>query len=390
MIEVKLGHESVAIERDVFIALFDNSVVSEYQPIVNAVTSGSITFDDLVQFARRADIPYALLFAPMEVVEAQLQRKTKILLEGVGKDAFSLNSRSRVRLSDVELIVKDLLRKQELLKKRDGSLTNNDVVGCLRRQGGVLHDAQVIRRSLGFTVEEIKEAKNKAAAFDMLIDRFEAKQVLVSRSQRGYMPQNLRERARFSGICVRDKKVPYVFLANADEGDNYEPAGRKVFTLVLMGVFVARAKFAAVTYDDHTGGLITDYEYELAEEVLMPANEVLRGDASTLDAVRASADVYRVTPSAFVMRAQRLELISRAQAHAYLDQLAADFADRERSRGYPAKRMNAIMRYNGPEFSRRMIRLLERGQVTEGEFCRYVALNKFKPHQISEFKAAAL
>ncbi|MFN7151374.1 MAG: hypothetical protein ACK4V6_18080, partial [Microthrixaceae bacterium] len=290
---------------------------------------------------RKADIPYSLFFAPLEVVEAQLGRTTSILLEGVRKEAFSINSRSKVRLSDVELIVKDLLRKQDLIKRLDDSLVDNKVVGCIRRSRGVVQDADTLRAALGFSVAEIKAATKKEDAFELLIERFEAQQVLVARSQQNYMPQRLRERAKFSGMCVRDKKVPYIFLTNGDEGDNHEPAGRRVFTLTLLGVFVARAKFAPVTYDDHTDGLITDYEYQVTEEVLMPATEVRALDASTLDAVHASADTYRATPSAFVMRAQRLGLIDRDQARAFMEELAADFASRERSRGWPATPINA-------------------------------------------------
>ena len=51
-------------------------------------------------------------------------------------------------------------------------------------------------------------------------------------------------------MCVRDQKVPYLFLTGGDSGDNPEPIGRQIFTLALLAVFVARGKFAPVTYDD--------------------------------------------------------------------------------------------------------------------------------------------
>jgi hypothetical protein len=387
-ITVEIGKQSVSVERDVFVALFDNSVVSEYVGFTKALSSGVINFDELVRLARKADIPYSLFFAPLDVVQAQLKRKTKILLQGVRKQAFSMNSRSKVRLSDVELIVKDMLRKQDMIKRLDDSLVDNKVVGCIRKSKGVVQDADALRSALGFTVAGVKATKKKEDAFELLIERFEAHQVLVSRSQQNYMPQRLRERARFSGMCVRDKKVPYVFITNGDEGDNYEPAGRRVFTLTLLGVFVARAKFAPVTYDDHTDGLITDYEYQLTEEVLMPASEIRGLDASTMDAVHAGADIYRVTPSAFVMRAQRLGLIDKAQARDFMQELAADFASREKSRAWTPTAVNAIMRYNGAEFSRRMIGQLDRGAISENDFCRVVGLNKLKASQIPEFRAA--
>ncbi len=68
--------------------------------------------------------------------------------------------------------------------------------------------------------------------FDLLIDRLEANQILVARSAPTYMPQKLRPEAKFSGITISDKKVPYIFLAR--ESDTEEPYGRQVFTLTLL------------------------------------------------------------------------------------------------------------------------------------------------------------
>lgn len=105
-----------------------------------------------------------------------MNRKVKILLGGVRKEAFSMNSRSKVRLSDVELIVKDMLRKQDLLKRLDDGLVVNKVVGCIKRSRGVVQDAEVLRTAFGFTVADVKAAKNKESAFELLIERFEAQQ----------------------------------------------------------------------------------------------------------------------------------------------------------------------------------------------------------------------
>lgn len=377
------------VERSVFTALFDESVVSGRAPYLKALQTSTITFDALVDLARKAEIPYTLFFAPHQVVNQQLKKKTDTLLAGVSKETFSMNSRSRVRLRDIELIVKDILRKQELLKKLDNTLEKNRIVGVLRRsRNSVVQDAETLRSTLGFTTADVKAAKNKEAAFNLLIDRFEARQLFVSQSQQDYMPQRMPGGVKFSGMSVRDKKIPFLFLTSGDEGDNPEPAGRKVFTLVLLAVFVARGKFAPVTYNDRTGEPITNREYELAEEVLMPEAEVRHLDASTLNALRACADTYRITPSAFVMRARRLCMISRAEADGYLNQLAAEFARSKKLTGRSPKPVNGIRKYNGVEFSRRMLHQLDRGGISAGEFCRVVCLNKIKPTQIHEFRAA--
>lgn len=388
-IHVAIGGERLPIERSVFTALFEQSVVHWRKPYQNALASSEISFDVLVELARAAEIPYALFFAPQAVVDAQVKRKIDTLLAGVGKDAFSLNSRSRIELRDVELIVKDLLRKQELLKRLDNTLEMNGIVGLLKRSAaGIVSDADRLRDRLGFAVGELQACGNKAGALNLLIDRFETQQLLVSRSQQNFMPQNLPRGVKFSGMCIKDKKVPYLFLTSGDSGDNPEPVGRQLFTLVLLAVLVARDRFAPVTYDDYTDEPIAAHEYELTEEVLMPAESVTGLSLGSLDNVKAAAEGLKVTPSALVMRARRLKMIDRGTASVMLSNLHAEFSDRPKPQPKQPKAVNAIRRYNGPEFSRRMVRQLDAGRIGAKEFCRVVALNRLKPTQIGEFRAA--
>jgi hypothetical protein len=312
-------------------------------------------------------------------------------LAGGGKQTFSISSRSSVGLADVELIVKDLVRKQQLLKNLDKTLSDNEVVGCLARsRGTVEEDAETLRSVFGFTSDDVRATSSKAAALEMLIGRLEERQLLVSQSQRTYMPQHLPTGAsKFSGLCVKDRKIPYIFLTGGDAGDVLEPAGRRVFTLVLLAVFVARAKFAPVTYDDRTTNPIADREYRICEELLMPADEIRALDLYDLEDVREAADAFRVTPSAMVMRGRRLGRLDHDRVEVLLGHLQAEFGQRDKSqRGSTSKPVNGVRKYNGVEYSRRMLAQLDAGRISPGEFCRVVALKKLQPQQISEFKAA--
>lgn len=388
-IEVQLGKASVSVEAAVFTALLDASVASSRAPYARALETSHIKFADLVALARVGDIPYALFFAPQAVVDRQVAKKAQTLLAGLSKDAFSMNSRSQVRLADIELIVKDLLRKQETLKRLDSSLTVNKVVGCLRRsRESVEADARRLGKALGFASADLKAARTKTAALELLIARLESRQILVAQSQQNFMPQRLPRHAKFSGLCVRDRKIPYVFLTSGDADESFEPEGRRVFTLVLLAVFVAQAKFAPVTYSDRSAEPITAREYELTEEILMPRAEVRALGAATLDDVRTHADAYRVTPSAFVMRARRLGLVGRGQAEEYLAELAREFAARPKRQARSPLPVNALRRYNGVEFSRRMLGQLDRGAIGKREFCRIVLQNKLKPSEIDRFREA--
>jgi hypothetical protein len=117
------------------------------------------------------------------VVETQLRRKREVLLGGVSKGTFSLNSRGKVHLADIELIVKDILRKQELLKRREPSLPDNPLVGSLKgSRRTVKSDAEFLVTQLGIDRAYLLRVKTKELAFEHVVDRLEERSVFVSQS----------------------------------------------------------------------------------------------------------------------------------------------------------------------------------------------------------------
>jgi hypothetical protein len=385
-VHVTLGGDRVGIERDVLFALLDNSVAHDRAAYRRALEDGEIKYTDLVEIARVGNIPVPLFFAPMAVVEAQLELKTKKLLAGLTKSSFSLNARDPVKVRDVELILRDLMRKQMLLKKHDPTLVKNTVVGSLSKRGkSVEVDAARLAELLGINPETIRDAPKKDTAVDRLILRLEVNQVLVSQSQRLFMPQRLHG-LHFSGITVKDPKVPYIFLPSGDEGERINPAGRRTFTLALLTVLVARGVFAPVNYDSTAPATTGKYEYDVAAQMLMPAAEFTRLRPRTRTDFEAVADEFKVTPSAAIVRALRLDLIDNATAGALLAELRAEFAKAPKQRRNTSKPVNAVRKYNGRELSRRMLRALDEGRLSTGDFCREVCLNNLGPGDIEEFR----
>lgn len=387
--DVIIGGDRVTIERSVFVELLENSVVNSRAPYLHALERGEIHYSELVDLARKAEVPHPLFFAPPSVVHAQVAMKTTKLLQGVAPDTFTVNTRTTVKLCDVELIIKDLLRKQELAKKHDPTLVRNKIVGLLRKpHATVREDADALVKALGLDRAVIRAARTKEAARDLIIQQLEANQVLVSQSVRGFMPQIL-DGVHFSGMTVRDPKVPYIFLAGGDHGDFQEPAGRQIFTLMLMAVLVARGIFAPVSYDASSTAPDAGREYDIVGEILMPADELSDVRLSTLDEIKRAADVFKVTPSAMAVRVMRLGIISAETALAHLDQLEAEFRGRPKAkpRRQP-KPVNAIRKYGGRALVSRMIRAVEENRLSEREFCRVVCLKRINPHEIGELKAA--
>lgn len=388
-IKVKLDREAVSVEREVFEALFGQSVLSDRAGVANALRDGHITYSKLVDLSRIAEIPYPLFFAPVDMVQAHLKTKREKLMAGFSSNPeFSMNSRNRVHLPDVELIVKDLLRKQRYIKT-DKALPKNKIVGLLRKPGtSIAEDAIKLMNALELSSNDLRAARSKTKALDLLVEKLEAQHVLVAQSSKGYMPQQIPKRAKFSGMTVKDSKVPYIFIASGDEGEKMEPTGRKVFTLMLLTVLVARGRFAAVTYSGHTSEEVAPREYELTAQILMPKADFCSADLTTLDAVREIADVFKVTPSAVVMRARRLGMIDRDDADAYLEDLRLAYEQADHFFN-PILPINALKRYNGLECSRRMLAILDSGGISRGDFCRVMFSNTLRTKaQISDYRAA--
>jgi len=385
--DVLLDGTRTAIDKEVFANLLGNSVVNGRVPFLRAIERSEIHFQDLVELARKAEVPFPLFFAPLEQVNEQLRAKTKKLLQGVAPDTFTVNSRARIELRDVELIVKDLLRKQALVKKHDLSLVKNPIAGVLRRDGRTpMQEAKILLDALELDTATIRGARTKALALDLIIGKLEAKQVLVSRSVRGYMPQLLE--VKFSGMTVRDSKVPYIFLAGGDHGDDQEPTGRQIFTLVLMAVLVGRGIFAPVTYDASSTAPSAGREYDIVGEILMPTNEVKRANIGSLEEIQAAADSFKVTPSAMTVRAMRLGLVSTEVALEYLQTLATEYRNRTKPQPRQPKAVNAVRKYTGRELASRLLDAVDARSLSEREFCRVVCLNRVKPRELHELRAA--
>ncbi|AWB95363.1 hypothetical protein DCE93_06585 [Agromyces badenianii] len=172
------GHR-VPIDRGVFMELLENSVVNARAPYLHALERNEIVYSELVDLARKAEVPHPLFFAPSSLVQAQVQAKADKLLQGVAPDTFTVNTRTIVKLRDVELIVKDLLRKQSLLKKHDSELTKNKIVGLLRRsRGTVRDDADRLIAALGLDRHALRTTRKKESVLELIIERLEANQVL--------------------------------------------------------------------------------------------------------------------------------------------------------------------------------------------------------------------
>lgn len=388
MIIIIDGRE-IAISRKVYEMIFENSFAHDYKDYKESLVKNKIHFNDFVELTRKTDLPYSLFFAPEVFVKKCLDEKDRKMASGMSKNCFSMNSRGRVQLRDIELIVRDLIRKQGLLKRYDGTLVDNTILSSLKKsKDAIEQQAETIRKSIRLDLNIIKSL-NKTKTFEYLRELTENSGIFVSQSSHTFMPQIIRPNVRFSGLCIKDNKVPFIFLNNKEETVLFEPEGRKSLTLVLLVICMAKGKFQPISYDEQTKTLIRNEEFLIAEEVLMPKKEIVNITINDLDDVRNLSDLYSVTPSAMLMRLKRLSIINDKLAEEYHDELENDYISNKKGHGgrRPAAE-KGYKKYNSVAYSKNLMKIVDAGKLNQKEAVRVLFQNKKSIPFLYDYRAS--
>ena len=385
---VKIGKEKIKTDRRVFLVLLDLSPIKQYVAYQNAVLSSEIKFSDLKELATKADIPYPLFFATKEVIDVHIKDKERNLFEKLpSKSEMQLNSRGKMKLEDIELIVKDLGRKQEFLKTRILPATNdNSFVGFIAKKAKekVANNelADDIRKYLNIDLSVMRKM-SKDDVLQYLCDKSEDKGVLVSFSSYDFMPQNIDKELGVSGFCVKDKKFPYIFINTRDGDDNpkiLETAGRQIFTLVAMLVCIAMNKFIFSTKKGHTKSDETKKIYSIVGELLIPREDAESINVSSLEDLKEGARLFKVTPSMLLVRLRELRLIDKSTADRFREILREEI---KKASSNPKRRplqITGYSKYNGTRFSREVVRA-HAGRKISTEEVRNILFRKGKMDQ---------
>jgi hypothetical protein len=379
--------EDIEINRSVFVELLENSSVHDYADYRQALANDRIPLRHLISLSRKADIPYALFFSPQELVNRNIDRKNQKLLAVMGsKSVFSMNSRGSVQLRDVELIVKDLIGKQEVAKRFRPNAPACIVLNYLKgSRNPIEKKAKLLRCILGIDLSLLKQL-NKSDAFEYLVSRVESSGVLVSQSAATYMPQLIRSSVRFSGLVVKDVKFPYIFLNNKDESSSYEPVGRRNLTLIILVVCISLGKFAPVSYDEQLDRPITEDMYVIAEELLMPTHEIIQVKHVSIDRLKELSAMYCITPSAVAMKLFRVGRISIEELRYLLRLLREEFEQMTKSRGGRLTPLNGFKKYNGKTFSRIIFDAIDSRAMGSTMARKILFLNKMRAAFLIDYR----
>lgn len=392
VLSVSAGKGSIHIDSRIFAKLFENSHVYHKRGYRDAVDKKKITLKCLQELAREANIPYSLFFAPEEVVDKQIERNNRELFKGVDETPFCMTERGKVEIKDINLIIKDIIKRQKLMKKWFPDEKANEVVNLLKRSNKSIEEqANIIACSVGLDLEKLRSCIRKEDAYNYLVSLCELHNVYISRSRIGVMPQNISTKVAFSGLAVRDKKFPSIFLYSKDETMVSDPAGRRIFTILLLLVCIARGRFCLVSYDSKSTDLTNDDEYRIVEEILMPKKEFEQLNISDISRLNTIADRCKVTPRAALVRLRKLNRVSEKVYDEMYSILDSKYSQDKKQSSHPYKVSDTtkVKTYCGLEFTRRVFELYDGKRLSEGDLRRVLLFNK-KPKKFLQDLQASL
>ena len=374
---VKIRNEKIKIDKGVFLALLDLSPIKQRAPYKKAVKRNEIKLSDLKNLSGKAEIPYPLFFASRKIVDAQIKDKNDNLAPKFpSKSEMELNHRGNIKHADIELIVKDLSRKQEFLKNRILLTSNNNsFVGLVaNRANGEVTNQQLaddIRSHLNINLLELRGMPKKENALQYLRDKAEEQGILVSFSSYNYMPQNIDKKLEGSGFCIKDSKFPYVFINTRDGDSNpkiLETSGRQIFTLMAMLVSIAMNKFV---FSTKKGFKNSDNNkiYSIVGELLIPKADAETVSASSLDELKESALLFKVTPSMLLMRLRELGFLNKTRADYFREILKKEIKKTNTNPRRRSLQATGYSKYNGIRFSREVVHAYRKGKISAEEFC---------------------
>lgn len=319
------------LDKEVFSLLFDNTIVRRQKSFLEALNSKSIKFDDFISLCRKAEVPYPLFFLEEKYVRRIIADYKKKVFFGVSKKQLSISSRGDFALADISLVLKDITRKQNYIKKY---ISEANDISCRYKKNDldIIQKANLLRAFIGYDLNTIIKL-NKEQTFAHLDARLASKNVFISLYAHDYTPQYIRKDLQFCGIAINDKKCPFLFIKAGDYDSKIELWGRRLFTAALLLSCLAHGDCRPVTMDGRCRDLIPESHYHFAEEFLMPQSMFEEESCSSIDDMNKLSTKYSVSPSAVVMRLFRLGKISDSIKNEYFDYLEKRWQKRISDKG---------------------------------------------------------
>lgn len=368
--------EQINIDKSIFCLLLDLPFIQIRKPYQDAIKENKIKLSILKELSGKAEVPYPLFFAPLSVVEKQIADRDKEIEDKMPtKDEINLTFRGKMRQGEIQLIVNDLARKQQFLKKYVLSNSpKNEFIGLISKwklsQSSTVDIANRVRDYFNIDLNEMRKL-SKAKVLHYLIDRIENKYIFVSFSSFQYMPQEISKEIHLSGVCIKDRSFPFIFMNTRDGDDSpliIESDGRQIFTLISMVVCLGQNKFILSTKKGQINDQNLKELYSIVSEILIPKQELEKVVFETIEELKERSHLFKVTPSMLLTSLHESKLINSGLYNKYMNLLSAKQNKTGMSFGRHIKPVDGFGRYNGERFSREVVKAFNIGKVSRDDF----------------------
>lgn len=394
---VSIKHKQAEIDDKVFSYLFDNSPFYEDADYLDARANGSIAMSKLIELARAAHINYALFFLPIEYLAPMIDKENERLFQGFGGN-FTISIRGKsVNLNLVRMVIKDLRLKQSFIGRYLNAGANPHPKFLAHSQKSIEEQAQYIMNALDISLEEFRGSRSKPAAMMYLIDKLEKQNILVALETNTNMPQNMNRAKGISGVYIKDKRFPYLFIANEGQRDYESGAGRKIFTIMYLLTCMFKGKSKMVSLNDVAKESADDEIYQIVEEMLLPSEDLPEQSSYTIDDIDELSKNLMLTGRAILVRLRHLGYFTDDEAYwSLMNILKARFeralamqraAAREGKSHYvPPPVAQNIIAYHGKALVRILKILHQDGRVTQRQINLHLAYGRMEVSASEVFK----
>ena len=394
--KISIRHKQIEIDEQSFRYLFDNSPLYEDKRYLDARGSRNIAMSELVELARLARINYALFFVPYDCLAPMIEKENERIFQGFGGN-FTISLRGKtVNLNLVRMVIKDLKIKQTFIGKYLSAGINPHPKFLAHSPKTVSEQAEYILNALDINLEDFRNTKSKPAAMMYLIDKLEAQNIFVALEASTNMPQNMNHAKGVSGVYIKDKRYPYLFIANEGQRDFESGAGRKIFTIMYLVACMFKGKSKMVSLSEIAKESVDDEIYQIVEEMLLPITDLPKKSLYTLDDIDEVSEYLKLTGRAILVRLKHTgllldednywSLMNALKVRFERIQAAQKAQAREGSSRYVPNVPQNIVAYHGKAFVRILKSLYKDGKVTQRQINLHLAYGRSEVKATEVFK----
>ena len=294
--------------------------------LASAWDKGEIAKSHLISEAKKLFIPWQMFLLTPKNLKKHFSRIERERRDKI--DVGEISTRSGSKGPPPYRLIDRYIRAQRFLIESTPLKSN---AYCASLRGNSIATAvQAIETHFGIDRAVLWRKRNKQDAFEYLVGKVEkgGVNVAIGTSEPRLVPTTRNHRALYrnvSGFCLKSANAPFAFV-QMNMADEEEPAGRRVYTLMMLVVLIGLDIFT-VTRNWRPGQTRKSGEAEYLPKVhaivcefLLPRSALakLRGETITQATVKELSDHYKLTPSAVTYLLLKERIITRDERAALL------------------------------------------------------------------------